>query len=408
MILYDLSPIQFWLIDEETANEKVICGIVKQDCFCQPIQCDDTPKIPFSDSDWLEYYIYLYDSDGNLLTTFLTDEVTPGYWISQGLNFNPFCGKQIQAFIKGRQISNGNFDVDLTNWTNEASYGFFNAGSPVSLTGTVDWAVSAGSANVTTGTGVNDSKILKQIKKHFEVGVEYTFTIVFDVSLFTAQMIFVLSDTVEHSLWIFNGAGSTGEDPASIGAELFSIGSHTVTRTFIPTLATYTELIVQARDGGFATNVKIDSITVTPQSTDLAKSDCLDTKSSQDCTQLIDYYNSSIFDGVDFTTTNFQARFPAIFFEERNPQEQEDMELSNGQIVTIRSTIQQKKLFETGFMQNYMHRKLQKILMCEEVSIDGEFWKKRDSYDDSPVKKYNLKRASVLLTLYNSVEKNTI
>jgi hypothetical protein len=127
---------------------------------------------------------------------------------------------------------------------------------------------------------------------------------------------------------------------------------------------------------------------------------------------LIEYSNSSDFDGLYYSdpspNTTFQLRIPAIFFEEKNPQEQEDIELSNGRIVTIRQTIVEKRLLETGFMPNYMHRKLQKVLMHETVSIDGDYWKRRDSYDDSPIKKYNLKRAEVLLTKYDSVEKNTI
>jgi hypothetical protein len=128
---------------------------------------------------------------------------------------------------------------------------------------------------------------------------------------------------------------------------------------------------------------------------------------------LIEYTNSSDFDGIRYggtysPSTTFNLRVPAIFFQESNPQEQEDIELSNGEIVTIRQSIQQKRMFETGYMPNYMHLKLQKVLMHDTVSIDGETWRKRDSYDDSPVQKYNLKMAKVLLTKYDSVEKNTI
>lgn len=143
-----------------------------------------------------------------------------------------------------------------------------------------------------------------------------------------------------------------------------------------------------------------------------AQSDCLDVRTTQDCTKLIEYTNSSNFDGIDYSDFSpgnyFRLRIPAVFNEEKNPQEQEDLELSNGVIVTLRNQIQQKTLLETGYMPNYMHLKLQKILMHETIIIDSTQWKKRDSYDDSPVKKYNLKKAQVYLTKYNSVEKNTI
>jgi hypothetical protein len=143
----------------------------------------------------------------------------------------------------------------------------------------------------------------------------------------------------------------------------------------------------------------------------LFRSDCISIADSHDCSILIEYTNSSNFDGLYYDGSpgpTFQLRIPAVFFEEKNPQEQEDLELSNGRIITLRQTIVEKRLLETGYMPNYMHRKVQKVLMHETVSIDGDYWKKRDSYDDSPVKKYNLKRAEVLLTKYDSVEKNTI
>lgn len=144
----------------------------------------------------------------------------------------------------------------------------------------------------------------------------------------------------------------------------------------------------------------------------LFRSDCISIKTDHECSFLVTYTNTSDFDNLIYTipspNPSFYLRIPAMFFEEENPQEQEDLELSNGVIVTLRQSIVEKRKLETGFMPNYMHRKLQKILMHDSVYIDGDYWKKRDSYDTSPVKKYNLKTASVLLTKYDSVEKNTI
>ena len=142
------------------------------------------------------------------------------------------------------------------------------------------------------------------------------------------------------------------------------------------------------------------------------RSDCIHIADTHDCSVLISYSNSSDFDGLIYTDPSpnetFYLRIPAMFFEEDNPQEQEDLELSNGVIVTLRQSIMEKRKLKTGYMPNYMHRKLQKILMHDSVYIDGDYWKKRDSYDTSPIEKYNLKTASVFLTKYDSVEKNTI
>ena len=68
----------------------------------------------------------------------------------------------------------------------------------------------------------------------------------------------------------------------------------------------------------------------------------------------------------------------------------------------------QKLPIRRCYMPNHMHRKLQKVLMHDSIYIDGDYWKRRDSYDTKPVKKYNLTMASALLTKYDSVEKNTM
>lgn len=144
----------------------------------------------------------------------------------------------------------------------------------------------------------------------------------------------------------------------------------------------------------------------------VASSDCISIKNNHQCSELVAYSNSTNFDGIDYENTSpppvFYLRIPAQFWKEDNPQTQEDSELSNGVIVTRRQTIQEKKLCETGYMPPYMHRKFQKVLMHDEVSNGGTGWKKRDPYETESIDNYPLKKASVLLTKYNSVLKNTI
>ncbi len=47
MIISDSLPIQFWITGTQTFNEEVLCGLMKQDCFCQPVECDDEITIQF-------------------------------------------------------------------------------------------------------------------------------------------------------------------------------------------------------------------------------------------------------------------------------------------------------------------------------------------------------------------------
>lgn len=135
-------------------------------------------------------------------------------------------------------------------------------------------------------------------------------------------------------------------------------------------------------------------------------------RQTHETSQLIAYTNSSNFDGIVYPDTSpslvFYLRIPAMFHVEQNDQTQEDLELSNQTLVTLRQNIIEKRMIETGYMPNYMHRKLQKVLMHEIIFIDNEYWKKRDAYETSPIKKYNLKTGSVLLTKYDSFLRNTI
>lgn len=144
----------------------------------------------------------------------------------------------------------------------------------------------------------------------------------------------------------------------------------------------------------------------------IATSDCMDIRPSHDCTELLTYTNLTNFDGIYYETLSpapiFNIRIPAQFWKENNPQEQEDSELSNGVIVTRRQTIQEKTLLEVGFVPNYFHKKIQKVLMHETVSINDVTYKKRDAYESENLNRYPLKRASVWLTKYDSVEKNTL
>lgn len=129
------------------------------------------------------------------------------------------------------------------------------------------------------------------------------------------------------------------------------------------------------------------------------------------CLIEITYTNSSDFDGIEYevgTQPTFNLFIEAEFYQEDNPQEREDLELSNRSIVSLRKTITQKRLLQTGFMPGYMHLKLQKILMHDTITIDGESWIMRDPYETSIIKDYPLKKAEVWLTKVDSIERNII
>jgi hypothetical protein len=148
----------------------------------------------------------------------------------------------------------------------------------------------------------------------------------------------------------------------------------------------------------------------------LAFSDCIEITDNNDftCTKLISYSNSSDFAGLGFPTSSpsftYNIRIPAIFFDEQFPQEQEDLELSTDEIITLWSKIEGKKLLDVGFMPFYMHLKVQMALMMDSVSIDGISWRMRDPYQiTAPSSKRSaLRKAQVLLSDKDFIDRNLL
>lgn len=396
MTISDSIPIQFWDVDDETFNETDVCGLVKQDCFCQPFQCDDEITIQYLGEAQCE--LIVVNSSEEILATVEFSETSDGVWSATWIPGSdaspPPCPDLVSLKIRYKGLRNGDFgEGSLAGWSQigSATAWAYNASqggcAQVTLTGVID--------------GVNElSRELRQTY-NFEAGLVYTLRYTPSAITFGDTTI-VLDVYLNNSLGSFklpaNQSGNTSPSPVA-GDRVIS---------FIPS-QDYTSIGFIARSTSLRT-LRIDNISI--DQTELLKSDCIDLRETHDCTVLVEYENTSDFDGINYEAgspgPSFQLRIPAIFFEEENPQEQEDLELSNGVIVTLRQTILEKRKLEIGYMPNYMHRKLQKVLMHDSVYIDGDYWKKRDAYDTSPVKKYNLKTASVLLTKYDSVEKNTI
>lgn len=385
-MISDALPIQFWDADDETFNEKEICGINPQ-CFCLPVECDDIISEQFI-GDYSEFSLAIHSSNA-LIDRIPLDEISSGVW---GFTFSPsdysgLCDEQIQLKIVYPEPT-----VDaLASWNNLSTGSNWTTGATPTIT------LSPAPASVLS------SKILGAAFAGL-MGETYSFD--YDVTLTDPS-----SNTGSLLINLYDGSFNI---LASHAIYNFTPGNLTGTALLTPSANTaYVGIRLITLDGGTEVTVDVNSVTFNSSGdTVIKKSDCLDVKESHDCTKLIEYSNESDFDGIVYSDISprpvFYLRIPAILFEEDNPQEQEDLVLSNGVIVTLRQEIQEKRLLETGYMPNYMHKKLQKVLMHESITIDGEGWKRRDAYESNPIKKYALKRASVLLTKYNSVLKNTI
>jgi hypothetical protein len=64
---------------------------------------------------------------------------------------------------------------------------------------------------------------------------------------------------------------------------------------------------------------------------------------------------------------------------------------------------------EIGFLPNYMHQKIQLVLMHDNVTIDGKRWIRRDGYEKAEGnKRFPLKRASVWLHDKDFIKENQL
>lgn len=79
MTISDSTPIQWWEDDEETYNQKQICGVYNA-CFCNPFNCDDLIVDQFTDETGLNIYLVIYDTNNNELTRVQYEEVSSGVY----------------------------------------------------------------------------------------------------------------------------------------------------------------------------------------------------------------------------------------------------------------------------------------------------------------------------------------
>lgn len=379
MTISNAIPVQFWINGVETYNETTICG-VEDVCFCQPFNCDDEIRIQFTDTSANSYNLQVLDSSGNELELIAFDDVASNVWQVTFISENyGICDEKIQLKI----ITAAPSLQTLGDWTNQ--------GSGIAWTGTTNPTVTLTSSDLNSRRRIGTFSGV--------AGQNYIFTVDIDISVSfeaTVSIGFLKSD--------FTDATGTGYSFDS---------SYSGQITISPSSAcSYVYVIVQNTAITVSVVTDIDTFTFSGGSNYThAQSDCIDIKTSHDCTTLITYINTDDFNGIEYDTSpasEFNLRIPAQFWKEDNPMEQEDSKLSNGVIKTRRQTISEKRLLEIGYLPNYMHKKIQLVLMHDTITIDGDQWKRRDAYESTPINRYPLKRANVWMTKYNSIEDNIL
>lgn len=432
MTISDSVPIQFWVNGQETFNEKQICG-VNQVCFCLPFNCDDEITIQIQEDLGNEFDLVIYDVDDVELGRVEFDEYSDGvYQVSvTPSELSPSICEKVFFKIEST-VYHILYDYELDNvnqaFTSRdglgANYGVSPNGRGWSQTENLSflgsvfpngvWRYAPPDMEGNLGGSLGQTnEVLFQI---FETEIT-TSELKLDITTTTYSLSYNNPVTITITYSILSGQTVIATQTQTIVSDGASPDSGNLNATLnFGAVEDATEIRIHMVKSGSATVWTLDNLDYTKldlyaENYAVFESDCIDLRTSHDCTVLLAYTNSTDFDGIIYEGSpqpTFYLRIPAQFWKENNPMTQEDSELSNGVIVTRRQSIQEKTLLEIGYIPNYLHKKIQKILMHETVTINGQVWKRRDEYEAENIKDYPLKRGTVWLTKYNSVEKNTI
>lgn len=145
----------------------------------------------------------------------------------------------------------------------------------------------------------------------------------------------------------------------------------------------------------------------------LYRSDCLEIKSSHDETVLISYSDTRNFASLNYSNVTpdpeFFIRVPAVFFEERFPQENEVLELSNSQFVQLNASVKAQRLLKVQPAPFYFHRKMKLILSHQFIEIDDIPWVMEEPYEiQESNPKWPLRKATVWLTEKDYAMRNVL
>lgn len=384
MTISNALPVQIWLDGEEPYNSQEVCGVTKI-CFNQPFQCDDPIGLQFSVTGEDSYLLRVLDKSESILAELPFDV------IAQKDYLKPY---------------------PMEDWDNATTGG----SNP-------DWTTGPNPSVTTTGLGI--SKALRISVSDIPAG-NYKLRYSNDVSANGAvrAVQFRKNGVSIESFFMADANGGfitedvvLPEEPDEIRIQQLGSGGNVTTTIY--SLELLSDEVVYAVEftpdqiDACDQTIKLQGIKGGSPDEVIFQSDEISIKSYHACTVAIDYTNHKDFAGIAYSDLSpvptFRLRIPAIFFEQDNPAEQEDHELSSGEIVRLYNKLEERRKLDIGFMPQYLHRKLQLVLMHDVVIIDGKEWIKREAYERiDGNKRYPLKRASVWLHDKNYIKENQL
>lgn len=141
-----------------------------------------------------------------------------------------------------------------------------------------------------------------------------------------------------------------------------------------------------------------------------AVSEPLKISNNHNCNILLEYWNDSNFDEILYENTGYinHLRLEAIFDLEETPQEDEVYVKSNGERVSIFSSLHEVWNLEVGHAPTYLHKKIALALSHQHIRINGKEYVKEEPYDYERIEKFALRKGVGKLTAKAYQSKNLI
>lgn len=415
MILSDALPVQFWLNNCETYNEKQVCGI-NHFCFCQPFECNDEIKVQFTDTftDYVTEEV-IVPITLPALSTWLTTSISAS-WVNWTLGASPsvnlpgtgpFSSVSSEYLYSDYDFEDGKPYTITFNYTRTLNSGSSNPRATTiyildasnNILHSESFSAPSGSGTTAHTTSFVATEAMTRIGFRHSSGSNVDIT-ANSVSGTRTDTITTYPDPVNYSLNIID------EDSVEIESIPFTAQLLADSFAYVYT-ASWTPI-----DSDVCNTKVALQIENTDESTISAKTDCIEIRESWECTNVVTYSNNRNYAGLAYTDVSpdqqFSIRVPSRFFHEQNPEEDEVMQLSSS-FVNTSSTIQAKKLFEVIHAPYYWHRKLQLIFKHSYVEIDDQVWIKQDGYEiNEGNKRASLKSAQVWLTEKDNLQRNVL
>jgi len=123
---------------------------------------------------------------------------------------------------------------------------------------------------------------------------------------------------------------------------------------------------------------------------------------------VVAYSNKRLYQGIQ-PNTEISTYWPIQFWQTKNPQQFEDIEILPGEFTRLRNELNNETMMETDYLPPYMHRSIQLSLAMDVIKIQSVEQIQRSEYAyDFTNRHYQLSKGKVTLTERKSIVRNVI